>query len=41
MLNKIIFIHPVSRYKENSGKNKIKTCLMHFDPTDRDFVLSN
>ena len=41
MLNKIISIHPVSRYKANSGKNKIKTYLMHFDPNARVFVLSN
>ena len=28
MLNKL---HPLSRYKANSDKNK-KKCLMHFDP---------
>ena len=32
--------HPLSRYKANSGKNKIK-CLMHFDANARVFVLSN
>ena len=37
MLNKS---HPLSRYKENSSKNK-KKCLMHFDPDARVFVLSN
>ena len=31
MLNKS---HSLSRYKENSGKNK-KKCLMDFDPDDR------
>ena len=30
--------HPLSRYKANNGQNK---CLMHFDPDDRVFVLSN
>ena len=37
MLNKS---HPLSRCKENSGRNKEK-CLMHFDPNGRVFVLSN
>ena len=37
MLNEL---HPLSRYKTNSGKNK-KKCLMHFDPDPRVFVLSN
>ena len=37
----IISIHPVSRYKANSGKNKIKTRLMHFDANASVFVLSN
>ena len=37
VLNKL---HPLSRYKANSGKNKEK-CLMEFDPGDRVFVLSN
>ena len=32
--------HPLSRYKENSGKKKEK-CLIHFDPDARVFVLSN
>ena len=39
MLNKL---HPLSKYKANSGKyNNKKKCLMHFDPETGVFVLSN
>ena len=37
MLNKL---HPLSRYKVNSGKNKEKS-LVHFDPEATVFVYSN
>ena len=43
MLNKS---HPLSRYKSNGGKNKIKkktkkNCLIHFELDARVFVFSN
>ena len=37
MLNKL---HPLSRYKVNSGKNKEKS-LVYFDPEATVFVYSN
>ena len=36
----LIKLHPISRYKANSGKDKQK-CLMHFDTDARVFVCSN
>ena len=36
----LIKLHPLSRYKANSGKDKQK-CLMHFDTDARVFVFSN
>ena len=38
MLNKSL---PPNRYKANTGKDKNKKHLMHFDPDARVFVLSN